>query len=155
MHVFVSTGEKWVVSMGNSMNDFMGSIYRRIGKYSGQPTKQLFPDHQNNLGLMTRMKDASCFGKVTGSCGETMEVYLKVDGERIIDATFVTDGCGFSFLCGYLATQLAMGRTMDEAVQIEGDTILMFFKEVPENDSHCAYLAAEALQSAIHNWMVK
>ena len=141
--------------MGNSMNDFMGPIYKRIGKYYGQTAKQTPSGRQNNFDLMRRIKDASCFGKITGSCGETIEIYLKVDGERIIDASFVTDGCGFSVLCGYIASRLAMGRSIDDAIQIERNTILVFFEEVPENDSHCAYLAAEALQSAIHNWMVQ
>ncbi|MGA7874450.1 MAG: iron-sulfur cluster assembly scaffold protein [Desulfoferrobacter sp.] len=141
--------------MSNSMHDFMESIYRRIGKGYGENTVEPHLPSHNGQQLMKKMPGASCFAKVTGGCGETMEIYLKVDVERITDASFVTDGCHFSILCGYLATQLAKCRTIDEAAQIGGDTILTAFKEVPENESHCAYLAAETLQAAIHDWMLK
>lgn len=141
--------------MSGSMHDFMGSIYQRIGKSYGENTVESRLHQQTVQQLMKKMPDASCFAKVTGSCGETIEIYLKVDAERVTDASFVTDGCQFSIICGYLATQLAKNKTMDEAAQIGGDTILTAFEQVPENESHCAYLAAEALQAAIHNWMLK
>jgi NifU-like protein involved in Fe-S cluster formation len=101
------------------------------------------------------MEDASCRGRVTGSCGETMEIQLRIQGETVQEATFVTDGCQFSIICGFLATQLSKGKTVDEVVQIGGDTILMSLKEVPESESHCAYLAAEALHAALHDWVLK
>lgn len=50
---------------------------------------------------------------------------------------------------------MARGKTIDEAVEIGGDTILMVMEEVPAEDSHCAFLAAEALHAAIHDWMLK
>ncbi|MCK8603575.1 iron-sulfur cluster assembly scaffold protein [Desulfoferrobacter suflitae] len=132
----------------------MGAIYRRIGKTHGTSTAQAFHSLPGQ-GLMKTMADADCSAKIRGSCGESMEIYLKVDEELITDAGFVADGCLFSIICGYLATQLAKGMTIDEAAQIEGDTILAVFKEVPEGESHCAYLAAETLHAAIHNWMLK
>ena len=137
------------------MDEFMEPIYRRIGKNYGEKRVEPHLHSQSGQQLMKKMPDACSFAKVTGSCGETMEIYLKVDAERITDASFVSDGCQFSIICGYLATLLAKNKTMDEAAEIGGDTILMAFKEIPENESHCAYLAAETLQAAIHNWMLK
>jgi nitrogen fixation NifU-like protein len=141
--------------MSSSMDDFMGSIYRRIGKTGhGIPQNSIMkpPDQERIMG---RMDDSSCSGQITGSCGETMEIRLKVDGEKIIDADFFTDGCRFSVVCGFIATQFAKGKTMDEAAQVEGDTILMAFDEIPQGENHCAYLAAETLHAAIHDWMLK
>ncbi|MHC1742820.1 MAG: iron-sulfur cluster assembly scaffold protein [Syntrophobacteraceae bacterium] len=140
--------------MKDSMQDWMGSIYRRIGKGDAAaiPTESARTALRS---LMRRMEGASCRGKVTGVCGETIEVYLKVREERIEDATFFTDGCHFSVICGYLATILSKGRTMDDAVEIGGDTILMVFGNIPEEETHCAYLAAEALHAAIHDWALQ
>lgn len=140
--------------MGESMDDFMGAIYRRIGKTHGTSTARAF-HFSSGQGLMKTMADADCSAKIRGSCGESMVIYLKVDGELITDTSFVADGCLFSIICGYLATRLAKGMSIDKAAQIEGDTILAAFKEVPQGESHCAYLAAETLHTAIHNWMLK
>lgn len=150
----VSVAKEKKVFMSDSMNDFMESIYGRIGKGSEEVAGEPSTGRHDERILMRRMADASCSAKITGSCGETMEIYLKVGEEQIVDASFVADGCGFSVLCGYIATQLAKHKTMDEAVQIGGDTILSAFREIPEDHKHCAYLAAEALHAAIHQWMI-
>jgi nitrogen fixation protein NifU and related proteins len=141
--------------MKDSMESFMGSIYRRIGKTECEAP------HRGNMGnrsprdTLRRMEAASCRGKVTGKCGESMEIGLKIQGEWVEDAAFITDGCQFSVICGYLATQLSKGKTVDEVIQIGGDTILMLFDKLPKSEIHCAYLAAEALHTAIHEWMLK
>ena len=141
--------------MGESMENLMGSIYKRIGKGENEAARQedrLMPALRS---IMRPLEGASCHGKITGSCGETMEVYLKIRDERVEDATFVTDGCQFSVICGYLATHFSKGKTVDEAIQIGGDTLLMILGSLPESETHCAYLAAEALHAAIHDWMLK
>ena len=99
--------------------------------------------------------DASCVGRVTGPCGDTMEIYLQFDDYLIQKASFFTDGCGSSVVCGSVAAELATGKEFDEAGLIGGDTILGILKGLPEEEHHCAYLAAEALQVAIHEWMLK
>lgn len=111
-------------------------------------------DEQRKPGNMRRIKNPSSCGKITGHCGETMEIYLCIDGEHIWDASFFTDGCRFSVICGSIAALLAKGKTVDEAAEIGGDTILGLLQGVPEEENHCAYLAAETLQSAIHKWML-
>ncbi len=106
-------------------------------------------------GTTRRMGDEFCAGIVTGSCGETIEIYIKVDKEVVTDAAFYTDGCQFSVLCGYLAARQAIGKTIEEAAEVEGDTILELVKGIPPTETHCAYLAASALHAAIHEWVIK
>jgi len=141
--------------MSNSTKSMMEAIYRRAGKSSGERSDSTTTGTRDQLGIVRRMEDASCRGKITGSCGETMEIFLKVEGERIIDASFFSDGCRFSVLCGWVATQLARGKSVEEVVEIGADTVLSMFTEVPENEAHCAQLAVETLHAAIHDWMVK
>jgi nitrogen fixation NifU-like protein len=102
-----------------------------------------------------RMPDASAVGRIRGRCGDSMEIYLKIKDDRIRKASFYTDGCGSSIACGAVAAQLATGKSIDEAALIGGDTILEAVNGLPEKECHCAYLAAETLQAAIHDWMVR
>jgi nitrogen fixation NifU-like protein len=93
--------------------------------------------------------------KMRGRCGDSMEMYLRIEGERIIEARFFTDGCGSSVACGLVAAKLATGKEIEEAARIGGDTILDVLNGLVDKERHCAYLAAETLQAAIHDWMVR
>ncbi len=99
-----------------------------------------------------RMIEATSSARVTGPCGETMEIYLQIDGEEITDGSFFTDGCGASRLCGALALILALGKNPDEAAMVEAETLLGMIENLPEDHHHCAHLAAGTLQTALHNY---
>ena len=100
-----------------------------------------------------RLLGATASARVTGPCGETMEFYLQIEGEEIKDGSFLTDGCGASRLCGSLALMLAIGKNLDDAAMIEGDTLLGMIENLPEDHQHCAHLAAGTLQTALHNYV--
>jgi nitrogen fixation NifU-like protein len=101
------------------------------------------------------MPDADGHARVTGTCGDTMQIFLKFQNQRVIAATFLTDGCGASTVCGSLAAQLALGKTPDEVVAVTGETILEVLGVFPKEDRHCAFLAAGTLQEALENHMRK
>jgi nitrogen fixation NifU-like protein len=92
---------------------------------------------------------------LTGKCGETIEIFLDFNGERVKEAAYDTNGCLSSKVCGALAAQLAKGKTPDELVEITAEYILKLLGEFPKSQEHCAFLAAETLQEALHNYMVK
>ena len=100
-----------------------------------------------------RLPEATSSARVTGPCGETMEIYLQIEGDEIKDGSFFTDGCGASRLCGALALMLAIGKTLDDAAMVEGDTLLGMIENLPEDHHHCAHLAAGTLQTALHNYI--
>ncbi len=104
---------------------------------------------------MGRMAGASCIGRLAGACGDTIEIYLKISGEHVVDASGFSDGCGASQVCAGLAAELALGATLDQAATVEADTILAKLPGFPEDESHCAKLAAEALYIAIHNYLIR
>ena len=103
-----------------------------------------------NLGSIG---DADGFGKVTGPCGDTMEIWLKVRNGTILKATFLTDGCGTSIASGSMVTELAKGRTIPEARRISRQYILNALGGLPEESEHCALLAANALKAAIRDYL--
>jgi nitrogen fixation NifU-like protein len=98
------------------------------------------------------MENADARGRVTGSCGDTMEVFLRFEEGKVREASFVTDGCGPSMICGSLAAELAMGKSPAEIREISAETILDIVGGLPEEDMHCASLAANTLQVALHNY---
>jgi len=75
-------------------------------------------DHFMNPRNLGDMADADGFGRVTGPCGDTMEIWLKVKNGTVAEATFLTDGCGTSVASGSMATELAKGRSIPEVLKI-------------------------------------
>jgi len=103
-----------------------------------------------NLG---DMGDADGLARVAGSCGDTMEMWLKVKNGTIANATFMTDGCGTSIASGSMVTELARGRSVNEARRISQQDVLNALGGLPEESEHCALLAADALKEAIKDYL--
>ncbi len=91
---------------------------------------------------------------VTGPCGDTMEIFLLFKEGRASHASFQTNGCGTSIVCASFASEMAIGKDPDEIVKITGENILEKLGGLPEEDRHCAFLASETLQEALHTYMV-
>jgi len=110
-------------------------------------------DHFLNPRNLGRIQAADGFGMVTGSCGDTMEIYLMIKNGGIANATFWTDGCGPSIASGSMATELARGKSIAEATKITQDVILNDLGGLPEESLHCALLAANTLREAIRDYL--
>ena len=100
---------------------------------------------------MKSLPNPDGFARVTGPCGDTMEIYLKVEDGRIIEATFQTDGCLPSIASGNMTAELVKGRSLNEARKISQKTVLKALKGLPESNAHCALLSANTLKQAIEN----
>ena len=101
------------------------------------------------------MKDASTHAKITGPCGDTVEVWLRIDGGRIRKATFMSDGCGYSAACCSTAARMTEGMRPDEATEISQEGILAAVGPVPEDHRHCALLAATTIRKAVADYAEK
>jgi nitrogen fixation NifU-like protein len=102
-----------------------------------------------NLG---RMSDPDAVGIVQGWCGDTMEIYLRMNSSRIEEATFVTDGCGPTVACGSKLTAMIREVSLDEARQIEQADLVAALDGLPEESLHCAELAVNTLREAINHY---
>jgi nitrogen fixation NifU-like protein len=110
-------------------------------------------DHSMNPRNVGDMEGADGFAKVTGSCGDTMEIWLRVNNGTITGATFMTDGCGTSIASGSMVTELAKRRTIPEAQRISQQDVLNALDGLPEESEHCALLAANTLKAAIRDYL--
>ena len=134
--------DKMVDQMQEKILDDMRKVYSK-------EVIELFL-HPKNVG---EIKDAEGYGKFTGPCGDTMEIYLKVKDDRILDAMFMTDGCGTTLACGSTVTSLCKNKTIPGAMHITSKDILNKFGGLPEADVHCSVLAANTLKKAIKNYL--
>jgi len=105
--------------------------------------------HPRNLG---RIDKPDGYGKITGSCGDTMEFFLTVENNIIKKCNFLTDGCGTSIACGSIVTELAKGKDINEAKKITQDVVLGTCGGLPPEDEHCALLASNTLNQAIEKF---
>ena len=110
-------------------------------------------DHFLNPRNLGEMPAPDGFGRISGSCGDTMQIYLKVKDARVMDASFWTDGCGPSIASGSTVTELAKGKSISEARRITQQDILDALGGLPEESLHCALLAADTLKEAIKDYL--
>jgi len=109
-------------------------------------------DHALNPRNVGDMENADGFGKVTGSCGDTMEIWLKVRDGIVADATFLTNGCGTSIASGSMVTELVRGKSIPQVQKVTQQDILNALGGLPEDSLHCALLAANTLKEAIKDY---
>ena len=110
-------------------------------------------DHAMNPRNLGDIKGADGSAKVTGPCGDTMQIWLKVNNGVITQATFMTDGCGTSVASGSMATEMVKGKSISEARKISQQDVLTALGGLPEESEHCALLAAGTLKAAIRDYL--
>jgi nitrogen fixation NifU-like protein len=103
--------------------------------------------------FMERMASPDGYAKQTGTCGDTMEIFLKFENDRVTAAAFMTDGCGPSVVCGSYAAELSQGKSPEDLADFNGDVILEILGGLPEDHKHCAHLAAETVKRALDDYM--
>lgn len=103
-----------------------------------------------NLGIL---QDPDGFARVTGPCGDTMQMWLKVRDDVITDAAFMTDGCGPSIASGSMVTEMVKGKSISEARRTTQRDVLDALGDLPEESKHCALLAANTIRAAIKDYI--
>ncbi|MDI6890271.1 MAG: iron-sulfur cluster assembly scaffold protein [Thermodesulfovibrionales bacterium] len=110
-------------------------------------------EHATNPKNFGNMEDADGFASMTSSCGDTMEIWLKIKNDIIIGATFMTDGCGTTIASGSMVTEISKGKNIKEVLKISQQDVLDALGGLPEDSQHCALLAANTLKEAISEYM--
>ncbi|MCB2194190.1 MAG: iron-sulfur cluster assembly scaffold protein [Deltaproteobacteria bacterium] len=127
--------------------------------------EKIFDDTKNAFGVPAferwqkplyrgGMDNPDGYARITGPCKDTMEIFLKFENDRVKEASFETDGCGSSVVCGSFAAEMALHKTPDELLYVTGEDILERLGGLPEVERHCAFLAGETLQEALNNYMI-
>lgn len=141
--------------MTNSLDDFIKGIQHQINEETRQAYGQVAFERWLRPRYIGVMDNPDGYGHVAGSCGDRIEIFLRFEEDKVKEATFRTDGCGSSLVCGSFAAELALGKTPDEVAEISDETVLETLGGLPEEDRHCAFLAADTLQAALDDYMRK
>ena len=113
-------------------------------------------DHFMNPRNVGEIENADGVGEVgNAKCGDIMKMYLKIDGDVITDVKFKTFGCGAAIATSSKATEMVMGKTIDEALSITNKMVADALGGLPPVKIHCSLLAEEALHAAIKDYRDK
>ncbi len=113
-------------------------------------------EHFKKPQNMGEIPDADGVGSVGNpTCGDMMTMYIKVKENRIEDVKFKTYGCGAAIATSSMTTELAKGKTLDEAMKITRASVADSLGGLPPVKMHCSNLAADALHAAIEDYEKK
>lgn len=125
-------------------------LFQRTGRRYTEKLIRLGTDASNNR----RIDKPDGHATLTGECGDRVEFFLRVSDGRIEDAAFTIDGCISAFASMAAAAEMARGRTLRGCLGINQSAITEYLGGMPEEDGHCALLAARALQKALRDYAV-
>ena len=113
-------------------------------------------DHFQNPRNVGEIENADGVGEVGNAvCGDIMRIYLKIEDNHIIDVKFKTFGCGAAIATSSMVTELVIGKTIDEALEITNKAVAEALDGLPPQKMHCSNLAADALHRAIEDYRAK
>ncbi len=138
-----------------NLDDFLAEVEEAIRReereiYTEKTLEEAY--NPKNVGKLSNPDGAA---RITGPCGDTLQIHLKVEGGRITDSKFISDGCGPSVACGSVITEMVRGKTIEEAFKIESGDIIAILGGLPEESVHCSVLAVDTLRAALEDYRSK
>jgi nitrogen fixation NifU-like protein len=123
----------------------------KIGSYS-----PVVIDHFTHPRNMGEMEDPDGVGEVQNPvCGDTMRLFIKVEAERIVDATFLTYGCSAAIASSSITSEMIKGKTIEEILRISDKTVTEALGGLPPAKSHAAMLAEQAIKAVVIDYRKK
>lgn len=113
-------------------------------------------DHFSNPRNVGEIADANAVGTVgNAKCGDIMKIYMKIENDIIKDVKFKTFGCGAAVATSSMATELVIGKTVEEALKLTNKAVVEALDGLPPAKLHCSVLAEEAIKAAIQDYYDK
>ena len=132
------------------MNEDMTQRETIFEDYSKKFKQELL--NPQNIG---KIDNPDSYVRVTGICGDTVEMYLSVEDGKIIDIKFLTNGCGSTIVCSSYTTRISKGKSIESAFQIKPKYIDSYFEGLPDEYKHCAKLAVITLKAVLKEYAKK
>ena len=124
------------------MEKITGGLSDRVVDYGSNP---------RNYGSLEKPDG---YAKIKGPCGDTMEMYLKIRNDKVIEISYTTDGCMTSHAAGTAATVMAKGQPVRDCIRINQSSILEHLGGMPADSEHCALLAANTFHKALRDYAI-
>ncbi len=137
------------------MTDF-DAFVTEMQDHLDEKTKALYGsqafDRWRNPPHQGKPPATNCQGTSTGSCGDTIQIFLHIEDGEVRDAGFISDGCGASLISGSMAAELALNKRCEDLPNITGEAVRDTLGGLSKDDEHCAWLATSALHDAVENY---
>jgi len=131
--------------MADNIDEIAKSLQEAVLEgYSQKLKDELFDP--KNIG---KIENPDSHVRITGACGDTVEMSLTIKDGRICDIKFMTDGCGATIACASYATRTVKGKSIEEALRIKPEDVDKYFEGLPEESKHCAKLSVDTLVAAL------
>lgn len=138
--------------MKDQLDQFVEQLQNQIYEETRAEFGETVYNRWREPKYMGRMELPDGYGRSRGSCGDNVEIFLRFKDGRVIDASFLSDGCMSSQVCGSFAAELALNLSPEELAGITGEKILDAIGGLPEENRHNAFVAAEALRQALNQY---
>jgi nitrogen fixation NifU-like protein len=135
----------------------MASSWEKFEELIKEKMRTVYSDVVVELGMnpknLGEVDNANGFARITGPCGDTISIWLKIEGDSIVGTGFTTDGCTTSIASASMATIMAQNSNIEEARKVSQQDILDALGGLPDESRHCALLAANTLKAAIRDYL--
>ena len=113
-------------------------------------------DHFMNPRNVGHIENADGIGEIgNAKCGDIMKIYLKIENDIIVDAKFETFGCGSAIASSSMATEMIIGKSIHEALELSNKAVVEALDGLPAHKVHCSVLAEEAIKNALKDYFDK
>lgn len=110
-------------------------------------------DHVHNPRNVGSLEDANVVVQAGDpSCGDALVFFIKIEDDTVLDIKFLIKGCGAAIATSSIATELVMGKTLDEVLSLNDQGIAAALDGLPEEKMHCSNMAATALHAAVQQY---
>ena len=110
-------------------------------------------EHFTNPRNVGELEDANGIGEIgNAKCGDIMKMYIRVEDGRIADVKFKTFGCGSAIATSSIATEMIMGKTIEEALTLSNKAVVEALDGLPAHKIHCSVLAEQSIKAAIADY---
>jgi nitrogen fixation NifU-like protein len=135
--------------MTDPLDSFVANLQNEINEQTKEEFGTPFYKRWLNPAHMGNLPSPSTQAELTGSCGDTIRIFLDIDEDVVRQARFQTTGCGPSIVSADAACELAEGKGLEEAAGMEQSDVISILGYLPEDKEHCAHLAANTVREAI------
>lgn len=142
LQYFITLGPQLIV-----MEKKEGKTFDFMQDHSRQFLEMAY--RRDRLGILEKPDG---YGKRTGDCGDTVEMYLSVRGHQVQMVTFQVQGCVNTVACANTVAMLVEGRTVTDAWELTPDNVITYLETLPEDHTHCAELVVGTFYRALTDY---
>ena len=136
----------------SELDEFVEKLQEEIFDEERKTFSEKVIKEYHNPYKFGKMENPSISGKYKGWCGDTLHLFLRIEKNKVIDASFFTDGCGATVACGSMLIKLITDKEIEDLSKITEEDLKEALDGLPLENEHCATLAIKTLEETLKNY---